>query len=499
MKKIFVIMLYFCSIFLSKGQVGQIWQCHTQPTQSSFSNYSSTDYFSVDESNKILNIYFHVIRRSDGTGGLTNTQISNTIQRLFNDYSQYNIQFNELGRGYINNTQFYNDPYSNYNAIIRTNREPNAINVYFLSPNVSLSQAENIPSLAYCIGGVYYRTSVISHEMGHCLGLYHTHSGSGCSDNANCRENINGSNCSTCGDLVCDTPADPCLAGKVGNDCNYMGNDGYQPDVRNIMSYAPPGCLTRFSNGQRKRMHYTIMNNPIFSNVFVSSSGIPRVSLDPPAMTCLSFESTRTFRAVNEFGQSLCNNPNVREIEWKIFDYSSNPPSMIQNYTTANCNNLLKESLSMYIHSHYQPYVLEFVCRAKSNSGTWGEWGPGHAYMVRSNCSSPQNIFNAYFDQSSATAIVSLTEEYYIIKEAAQQARLFKERAQLGAFQHSSLRQNDKEDSYDIELWNTNQRIKSFRTNEPTFQIPMARLPAGLYFVRVVKDGQTYTQKLIKK
>ncbi|WP_262509333.1 T9SS type A sorting domain-containing protein [Tannerella forsythia] len=119
--------------------------------------------------------------------------------------------------------------------------------------------------------------------------------------------------------------------------------------------------------------------------------------------------------------------------------------------------------------------------------------------MVRSNCSSPQNIFNAYFDQSSATAIVSLTEEYYIIKEAAQQARLFKERAQLGAFQHSSLRQNDKEDSYDIELWNTNQRISSFRTNEPTFQISMAGLPAGLYFVRVVKDGQTYTQKLIKK
>ena len=229
------------------------------------------------------------------------------------------------------------------------------------------------------------------------------------------------------------------------------------------------------------------------------SSGIPRVSLDPPAMTCLSFGSTRTFRAVNEFGQSLCNNPNIKEIEWKIFDYSSNPPSMIQNYTTANCNNLLKESLSMYIHSHYQPYVLEFVCRAKSNSGTWGEWGPGHAYMVRSNCSSPQNIFNAYFDQSSATAIVSLTEEYYIIKEAAQQARLFKERAQLGAFQHSSLRQNDKEDSYDIELWNTNQRISSFRTNEPTFQISMAGLPAGLYFVRVVKDGQTYTQKLIKK
>ena len=31
-----------------------------------------------------------------------------------------------------------------------------------------------------------------------------------------------------------------------------------------------------------------------------------------------------------------------------------------------------------------------------------------------------------------------------------------------------------------------------------TFQIPIAGLPAGLYFVRVIKDGQTYTEKLIK-
>ena len=52
---------------------------------------------------------------------------------------------------------------------------------------------------------------------------------------------------------------------------------------------------------------------------------------------------------------------------------------------------------------------------------------------------------------------------------------------------------------YEIQLWSGMTMLRSFRTNEPTFQIPMAGLPAGLYFVRVVKDGQTYTQKLIKK
>ena len=52
---------------------------------------------------------------------------------------------------------------------------------------------------------------------------------------------------------------------------------------------------------------------------------------------------------------------------------------------------------------------------------------------------------------------------------------------------------------YEIQIWSGMRMLRSFRTNEPTFQIPMAGLPAGLYFVRVVKDGQTYTQKLIKK
>ena len=53
--------------------------------------------------------------------------------------------------------------------------------------------------------------------------------------------------------------------------------------------------------------------------------------------------------------------------------------------------------------------------------------------------------------------------------------------------------------TYEIQIWSGMRMLRSFRTNEPTFQIPMAGLPAGLYFVRVVKDGQTYTQKLIKK
>ena len=52
--------------------------------------------------------------------------------------------------------------------------------------------------------------------------------------------------------------------------------------------------------------------------------------------------------------------------------------------------------------------------------------------------------------------------------------------------------------TYEIQLWNGLTMLKSFKTNQLTFQIPIAGLPAGLYFVRVIKDEQTYTEKLIK-
>ena len=53
--------------------------------------------------------------------------------------------------------------------------------------------------------------------------------------------------------------------------------------------------------------------------------------------------------------------------------------------------------------------------------------------------------------------------------------------------------------AFEIQLWSGMRMLKSFKTDQPTFSIPMAGLPEGPYFVRVVKDGQTYTQKLIKK
>lgn len=106
-----------------------------------------------------------------------------------------------------------------------------------------------------------------AHEMGHYYGLYHTHGKSNCETLTD--ELVNGSNCESTGDDVCDTPADPNLQGlgcygSLVNSatCTYVGTlkdkngDLFKPNPKNIMSYAPSRCRTDLTPGQYERIRY---------------------------------------------------------------------------------------------------------------------------------------------------------------------------------------------------------------------------------------------------
>lgn len=93
---------------------------------------------------------------------------------------------------------------------------------------------------------------IFIHEIGHYLGLLHTH------ETEFGEELVNGSNCDIAGDLICDTPADPNLW-TLGS-CNYnkphtdSNGDTFDPDVTNYMSYALPQCLNKFTSQQFSEM-----------------------------------------------------------------------------------------------------------------------------------------------------------------------------------------------------------------------------------------------------
>jgi hypothetical protein len=98
--------------------------------------------------------------------------------------------------------------------------------------------------------GIYLRadqtpTAVITHEMGHYCGLYHTFNGSSCGSLEN--------DCETQGDRVCDTPP---------TGANFSCEDPFCPtaDFTNHMDYTPNYCRDHFTNGQILRMHSLLVN-----------------------------------------------------------------------------------------------------------------------------------------------------------------------------------------------------------------------------------------------
>lgn len=139
----------------------------------------------------------------------------------------------------------------------------NRLNIYVVD-KIVLAPPETVCG----IGGRYILLSktcgpgTVVHEMGHVFGLPHTFEGNG-------TENVDGSNCETEGDRICDTPADPYdpdiakdFPYQRGCEFTYTGLDAngtfYQPDMGNVMSYY--GCDCGFTRGQYLKMVQTYTN-----------------------------------------------------------------------------------------------------------------------------------------------------------------------------------------------------------------------------------------------
>lgn len=112
------------------------------------------------------------------------------------------------------------------------------------------------------IGTATSRDRTLTHEVGHCLNLYHTFQ-SGC-----------GGSCNNSGDYVCDTPpvdhsTQPCDKGQNQCSNDAQGPSAYSVDVKdqieNYMSYND--CQNMFSAGQKARMLNALDNHSRLSNL----------------------------------------------------------------------------------------------------------------------------------------------------------------------------------------------------------------------------------------
>lgn len=221
-----------------------------------------------------IGLAFHVVRRSDGTGGLTEERLAAAVEHSNEAFEPANIRFcRPQSTRYIDSDDFYFgiNTLREIDLLRQTNPFPGVINIYCTEIlDSEFGPLGGISSFTFSgVQGIVMRNShvgtatnstTVPHEIGHYFNLFHTH------ETAFGDECAGGANCHAWGDQVCDTPADPRLGSFNVTNCVYTGTETdpcdqpYAPLVNNHMSYAPVACRGVFTPGQLDRAYAVLVN-----------------------------------------------------------------------------------------------------------------------------------------------------------------------------------------------------------------------------------------------
>lgn len=241
-----------------------------QPVGAQTVSYPSTSE-SLPCLDKEFSIFVHVIEDSLGNGGISATSIREQVEEM-------NVLFAPIcTRFSVCNVEYY--PTYQFKNIWKPDQVVEMEKRYFVKHviNLFVIESQNLVAGEFCgfgrhlginnpySGSIFVyknclQPTTIAHQLGHYFGLLHTWTGSGI-------ELVDGSNCATEGDQICDTPADPFdpevefppYLGQDRENCLFVypetdaNGEYYRPDVGNIMS-AYQDCYCGFTRQQLELM-----------------------------------------------------------------------------------------------------------------------------------------------------------------------------------------------------------------------------------------------------
>lgn len=228
---------------------------------------------------RYIPVKFHIVSKTDGTGGVPEAQVFDMLCTANADFADLEMQFyiKDGEFNYVQNDAIHNlildsnHPESTINPIIlqnimNSNRDHAALNVWMVrdiilnaenTGNVLGFYSNNYDWIVMLNNEVRGSSITLTHELGHFFSLPHPFNGwendpydpekHGNPVQANApsfgaTEKMDGSNCTTAGDRICDTPPDYNFAGIS---CNWteeiLDPDGtlVNPEEKLTMGYFP--------------------------------------------------------------------------------------------------------------------------------------------------------------------------------------------------------------------------------------------------------------------
>lgn len=269
---------------------------------------------------KWVPVKFHLIAKSDGTGAVKENQVLDMLCGMNEFYAPLDIQFYiKDGFSYFSNTAAATDPQSPAGTTqIKGKKVKSVLNMFlaqsFVTPGLLGYYTEGWPG--YTNDFLVLKKSEVGkgiytaeHELGHFFSLLHPFNGWEDNDydpakhgnpvniltapnisseppfNPVAIEFVDGSNCQTAGDLICDTPASYNFANSywAGKGCTPMDesvkdykNQVVNPDETNVMDYFQGCSQYQFSATQRNLINADLTNRiNTFGNQKITATYVP--------------------------------------------------------------------------------------------------------------------------------------------------------------------------------------------------------------------------------
>ena len=211
-----------------------------------------------------IRVKVHVVRSRGGRLAASLDAVENMVRGSQAYFGSARLELVWGGRDDVDvipddQNRFYNLRSAQFRALIATNNREDAFDAYIVhtyggycgrAADIGPGAGDAFAMKASCAAGTF------AHELGHVLGLWHTHHRS------------NGPNCDQADDYCCDTPPDPGPpwarnegTGLCNNPepprCIANCSDGSRPDTLNVMSYytcADDPVVGHFTRHQAGRM-----------------------------------------------------------------------------------------------------------------------------------------------------------------------------------------------------------------------------------------------------